>query len=88
MTTKKKKEQQYPALDKMQAVQKESQAIGEFLEWLQDRGTSLGYWHGDDYIPYRYGTIEDLLADYFEIDLNQVEREKRAELAELRKEAK
>jgi hypothetical protein len=84
MATKKKK--YITELDKMLSVKKESQTIGAFLEWLEERGTSLGYWHGDEYIPYRYGTINDLLATYFEIDLNQVEREQQAMLAELRKE--
>ena len=74
----------YPQLAKMQEVQDTSQAIGEFLEWLGEQRIDLcsiiqGAGH-DRWAPITDGT-EKLLARYFDIDLNAVERERRAVLA-------
>jgi hypothetical protein len=83
-----------PELDKMKAVQDKSQAIGEFLEHLGEKGLVIccyasrqdeektGYEEGD-LIPL-HNSIEKNLADYFGIDLNKVEQERRALLDELR----
>lgn len=88
-----------PELNKRLAVRKESQIIGEFLEWA----TSNGYHftktviltaespslfsdkvHEYDVPHERPVAIEDALADYFEIDLDKVEQEQRALLVEVR----
>lgn len=81
----------YPECEKMNKVAKESQAIGNFLEWLSKNkkltlcefieGDAYTY---DRYIPYHY-QIEELLAKFFKIDLNKVEQERRQILEELRK---
>ena len=63
-----------PELNKMKKVQKDSQLIGEFLEWLQNEHHVL--------LP---KNEEDLLAQFFEIDLKKVEKEKREILKDLRK---
>lgn len=83
-----------PMLDKMTSVQNSSQVIGEFIEWLEEKGYSIQseveYQNEHpipfsdevhivkrkDWMPIR-ATIENLLAEYFEIDLNQVEQERR-----------
>lgn len=63
---------EYPEHDRLQAVHVESQAQGELLEWLRDyKGIYLD--------------ITTILAEYHEIDLNKIETEKRAMLAEIRK---
>jgi hypothetical protein len=74
----------YPQLAKMQEVQPTSQAIGEFLDWLGEQRIDLcsviaGTGH-DRWAPIVDGH-EKLLARYFEIDLNAVERERRDLLA-------
>lgn len=95
-----------PELDKMGLVQDKSQAIGEFLEWLQNtKGYTLAeYRHvnvdGEDIDDDEYEEsrrqyedrlfpvrrqIEQLLAEYFEIDLDKVEAEKRTILDALRR---
>lgn len=81
---------EYPECSKAVAVQDQSQAIGAFLEWLFDKGLQLarvedayGPDHGE-LVPV-YKTITEVLAEYFEIDLKKMETEKRAMLAELRK---
>lgn len=66
-------------LEKLHTVADESQKIGAFLEWLGNQGIVLGCWRGDELYPERL-SIEKLLASYFEIDFDQVEREKRAML--------
>lgn len=75
-----------PQCDKMKAVRPKSQAIGEFIEWLEcEKGIFLC-----ERLPNRenlYRThcrIETLMAEHFGIDLVEVENERRAVLAELR----
>jgi hypothetical protein len=76
----------YPEHDKLKAVQEESQTIGEFLDTC---GYTLAKWskepHLVDYselVP--VGNIPDILAEYFCIDQNKIEAEKRAMLEEMR----
>lgn len=74
-----------PEIDKIAKVQPISQGIGEFLTWLQEQGIVLAAYHSvhDRLIPYHEG-VEALLARYFEIDLDKIESEKQAILAEIR----
>ncbi len=81
-----KAEQQYSEHDKLKKVQPQSQAIGQFLEWLLDAKQYVicaldekGY----SWYPVR-DSIEDLLYAYFEIDPKKIEQEKRAMLEEIR----
>ena len=84
----------------MLAVKSESQAIGEFLDWLATMELVICERHrhstgciGDDgfhvcgliknhWVPANL-PIEATLAQYFEIDLEEAEREKRALLARI-----
>lgn len=79
----------YPEHDKLHEVKKDkSQAIGEFLEWLQSsRGVILGEWlEGyEDRLQPISEDIQALLAEYFEIDLDKIEEEKCQMLEEMRK---
>ena len=63
--------------DRLHAVKNRSQTIGEFLDWLKD-----------EYEIFLPKSITNLLAEYFDIDLKRVERERRAILKELRKRQK
>ena len=98
----------YPECDKLAAVSERSQAIGEFLEWLESsavgpdkRPVFLAYYplitHSNDgttlkkrdqYVSVRpaclNASIERLLAQFFEIDMDKVERERRKILEDLR----
>lgn len=72
----------YPECTKLQSVQPKSQTIGEFIEWMQsERNASFMAWVEDlgDYVPVPQ-PIEVLLAEFFEIDLQKVEVEKRSML--------
>lgn len=74
-----------PELDRMRDVHERSQEIGDFLEWLRydENHVQLAIWDGEKLIPFHYN-IEQLLANYFHIDLNKVESERRALLDALR----
>ena len=82
-------------LDKLQKIQPKSQTIGEFLDWLNYTKKyaicawveiTKGEWEiiPEGYYPVRT-QVEDLLAEYFNIDLKKVEQEKQKMLDDLRK---
>lgn len=73
----------YPEHMKLQKVGDHSQKIGEFVEWLgSEKRITLVIWDEADqmFIP-QYTGIQELLAEFFEIDLKKLEEEKRAMLA-------
>ena len=53
----------YPEHEKLHAVQKQSQACGEFIEWLQQQGYTICRKHQHD--PYCYGESEYRICDMF-----------------------
>ncbi len=75
-----------PECEKMVAVTEKSHAIGEFVDWLNDEkgihlriyveldddGTTRSRWVAQPQ------PMENLLAEYFGIDLKKVESERRA----------
>lgn len=79
-----------PELDKMLAVKEKSQSIGEFLEWLGEQSLLICEYGDSDceecgnelYLAHR--RKEQLLAGFFEIDLNKCEQERQQILADLR----
>ncbi|HUV10815.1 MAG TPA: hypothetical protein VMX12_07525 [Acidimicrobiia bacterium] len=71
----------YPEHAKLRAVADKSQAIGEFLdEWLPTQGIILAHVDRDGRVP----SIQELLAEFFGIDRDKLEAEKRAMLESLR----
>jgi hypothetical protein len=94
-----KKQDKYPEHTKLQALQGESQKLGDFLTWLREeqgvtlctleegrvlRG-ALGRDTRDDPSYQPWGkNIEKVLALYFEVDTERLESEKRAMLDEIR----
>lgn len=79
-----------PQHDKLQEIQHLSQAIGEFLDWASEQGWHLAEWNTthffDSMQPVGY-TTTNILARYFDIDLNVLEDEKLAMLEQIREEA-
>jgi rubrerythrin len=94
-------ESDYPEHQKLQAVRERSQAIGTFLEWLLSKGFRLAKWMkvpdedpwADkgaevDELVQQSIDIEKILAEFYEIDLNKLEKEKQAMLEYIRKQQK
>lgn len=81
-------ESKYPEHDKLSAISEESQAIGTFIEserhpyvlaeWVTFEGRTT-----PTLVPVSR-SIQQVLADYFGIDLNKIEAEKRQMLSEIR----
>ena len=78
----------FPEHEKLAKVADTSQLIGEFLEWLPTSGIHLAMWlmhvdeDGDEEerLVYSPHSIHQVLAEYYEIDLNKLEDEKVAML--------
>lgn len=74
----------YPEHEKLNAVKDQSRAIGDFLEWLRsEKGIILAsYGNSNMNWPTPDGTAKErLMAEYFEIELDELEAEKRVMLA-------
>lgn len=82
----------YPECEKLAGVSHKSQAIGAFLEWLQTvKHFEFAEWRKtedtvftDDVLILVHYTIESLLAEYFEIDMNKVKEERQQILEDIR----
>lgn len=68
----------YPEHEKITAIKEQSQAIGTFLEWLGNQGLELCRYNmaEDQYLP-DYMGIEKRLSQFFDVDLNRLEEEKK-----------
>lgn len=77
---------EYPEHEKLSCVSDKSQTIGLFLDWLLNEQPYHLAVYDDDYydghvlFPAR-DSINELLARYFDIDLQRLEMEKREMLA-------
>jgi hypothetical protein len=75
-----------PELDKLRAIAEISQKIGEFLEWLQsEKHYTIAEWTDAETLQPVGRSIENLLAEYFNINLFTVDKEKQAILDEFRR---
>lgn len=76
----------YEEHEKLKLIRDQSQLVGNFLEWCEDKGMYL-YESKPDCewpVPVRKRK-EELLAEFFEINLRQLENEKLHMLEEIRK---
>jgi hypothetical protein len=79
----------YPEHEKVQKVQKNSQTIGEFLQWLRnEKQIQLAKFDDDDILYIIGDSTTEILADYYGIDLNKFEQEKRTMLNTIRSQTK
>ena len=73
-----------PALDKQsQAINDGSETIGDFLEWLKSHGYVIAEYKENrfsvaGFLEPAYKPTERLLAEYFDVDLDECEREREA----------
>ena len=81
-------ELKFPELDKLEKVSKASHEIGWFLDWLSEHGIALCETKNQEAFYHEYVRVrkskEQLLADYFEIDLEKVEEEREQLLEHIR----
>jgi len=85
----------YPEHDKLHLISDKSQIIGEFLDWCSDEHEWFLAEHDKDDECYECGNsifhapgrIDNWLAEFFNIDRDVLENEKRAMLDVLRKNA-
>lgn len=76
-----------PELDKIREVREQSEKIGDFLEWLRGEKIVLTEWDDEQERYFDiHKNIEEILAEYFKINLNKAEEERQAILRELREE--
>lgn len=80
-----------PELDKRGEIISSGKAemVQEFIDWLLDeKGLELARWEQGDFSdslrPYHFGTREQLMADFFGIDLKKIDEEQRALLEAIR----
>jgi hypothetical protein len=74
---------QYPEHVRLKAISQFSQKIGEFVDWLGESDIQLCKPDRYGYTPVRI-SIQKLLADFFNIDLDKIEEEKQQMLEEMR----
>lgn len=73
-----------PQHDRLREVKDISQKLHEFfLEFLPEKKLELGKWNGEDFWPSNT-SIQELIADFLEIDLAELENEKRRMLIDIR----
>lgn len=79
---------EYPEHIKLKAVQERSQAIHEFVEFLQGKGIHLAEYLensiSDRLVPSGKG-LTNLVAEFLDIDMKKLEKEKQHMLDEIRK---
>lgn len=76
----------FPEHDKLSEIAAESQAIGEFVDWMNEcHHASFQVWSDCSYSHRPVGiSIQKLLAEFFEIDEQALENEKRTMLERVR----
>ena len=75
----------YPEHKKLESIKDKKNIVIDFLEWLSyDTDYVFGTWTDDDLLMPANENTETLLSEYFKIDLNKLETEKRAMLDSIR----
>jgi len=73
-----------PESKKFLEARQHSEQIGEFMDWLtQEKGLVLGFWEGDEIYPYT-ANINKLLYEFFGINEQALEAERREILKQYR----
>lgn len=75
---------EYPESEKLLAAHDESSIIQRFLAWCEDEDLELMEMDETGEMVTHWRSVDRLLADYFEIDMDKVERERRVMLQKMR----
>ena len=76
----------YPEHERVKAIQREAQAINDFVDWLhEEKELSLYAWDEATatYCPAQ-DSVTDLIAEFFGIDCKKLDAEKQKMLDEIR----
>jgi molybdopterin converting factor small subunit len=75
----------YPQCSKLSDHDAERTAIMQFLEWLEEEKIVLARWNREiDDLDYLGRSKDALVMEYFGVDVDELERERRAILQKLR----
>lgn len=75
---------EYPEHEKLKSLNGVNQTVGDFIEWLGERDLIIAeYGNGTELMP-ASKSRDSLLAEFFEIDRQKLEREKRQMLDAIR----
>jgi hypothetical protein len=68
----------YPEHEKLQALGGKNNLIAEFLDWLDEHELTICQWSGGSRGSYNptFKSKERLLGEFFEIDVDELSREK------------
>ena len=68
----------YPEHEKLKGLRGQNQIVGDFIEWLGETGFVIARYtrSGHTLLP-AHASRDDFLADFFEIDRDRLEAEKR-----------
>lgn len=88
MTSETEVRARFPEHDKLLALDGRNIVVGEFLEWLGEKGYVICDWDPEavpveQYMP-MHRTISSWIAEYFDINPARIEEEKRQMLVEIR----
>ncbi len=65
-------------LEKISKYTNDIRILHEFLEWLQSKkSVEFGKWNGDRFIPALRESDETLIYEFFSIDAEQLEKERK-----------
>jgi len=70
-------------LERFSETECERETLGAFLEWLRERGIQLAVWRNDEHLHPAHRPSSELIAEFLDIDLDQLEKERRALLERL-----
>jgi hypothetical protein len=77
---------EYPEHDKLRALEGRNQTVGEFIEWLGESGYVIARRGGPFGTLHQVNvSVNDLLARFFGIDTDAIEREKREMLEQIQR---
>ena len=76
----------YPEHEKLKALNGANQTVGDFIEWLGEQGLVIAKWSDDggDYMWPAGKSRDELIAEFFDIDRDKLEEEKREMLNKIR----
>ena len=77
----------YPEHEKLKALGGKNQVVGDFVEWLGEKGFTIcesGCGPGSEIYEPAFKRTEEWIAEFFEIDAEKLENEKRQMLDKIR----